>query len=164
MMEWNNTSLFSRLGAENRRNLTQLTLWTIFSNIVIGLIWQVAEHLIYGEIQPRLVDNVVDIVWTYFMLKTYYFGRDDGKAEWEIDDWLFAQAFVEEVQRRGVVAWKLYLSGDNPRIEAKITHKNGHTISIWQSIELETAKRMVSGLNAFIQKQEEKLSKNKEGE
>lgn len=164
MMEWNNTNLFSRLGEENRRNLTQLTLWTIFSNIVIGLIWQVAEHLIYGEIQPRLVDNVVAIVWTYFMLKTYYFGRDDGKAEWGTRGWMYVQAFVEEIQRCGVVTWQLCLNGENPRIEAKITHKNGHTISVWQSIELETAKQMVSGLNAFIQEHEERLAENKEGE
>ena len=42
---------------------------TLYWFILIGLIWQVLEIACYGEIQPRIVDDVIVLITLPFIYK-----------------------------------------------------------------------------------------------
>ncbi len=47
-------------------------VYAIYTNLGLCVLWQVLEKIIYGEIQNRIVDNIIDIpilTITYFMFK-----------------------------------------------------------------------------------------------
>ena len=48
-------------------------IWLFCIVIVINVCWQLLELLIYGEIQPRIVDNIVGLLWTGAICFAYKF-------------------------------------------------------------------------------------------
>ena len=48
-------------------------IWLFCIAIVINVCWQLLELLIYGEIQPRIVDNIVGLLWTGAICFAYKF-------------------------------------------------------------------------------------------
>lgn len=47
---------------------------------VSDIIWKLLELIVYGEIQPRVVDDLMGIVFLYGMWKAYLLGRKHGKG------------------------------------------------------------------------------------
>lgn len=45
----------------------------------IGLLWMDLERLIYGEVQPRIVDDLISLAWSAMAWCAYYLGREHGK-------------------------------------------------------------------------------------
>jgi len=46
---------------------------------VIGILWACLERLIYGEVQPRLVDDLISLAWSAMAWCAYYLGREHEK-------------------------------------------------------------------------------------
>ncbi len=46
---------------------------------VIGLLWMGLERLIYGEVQPRIVDNLISLAWSVMVWCAYYLGVKHGR-------------------------------------------------------------------------------------
>lgn len=42
----------------------------------IGCLWVALERLIYGEIQPRIVDDLISLAWSGMAWCAYYLGRE----------------------------------------------------------------------------------------
>lgn len=53
--------------------------WLTVAIVLIGYIWQAAEMVSYGEIQPRRVDDLITVVWTIVMVLAYRRGYQHGK-------------------------------------------------------------------------------------
>lgn len=47
---------------------------------VSDIIWKSLELIVYGAIQPRVVDDLMGIVFLYGMWKAYLLGRKHGKG------------------------------------------------------------------------------------
>jgi len=45
----------------------------------IGILWAGLERLIYGEVQPRLVDDLISLAWSAMAWCAYYLGREHEK-------------------------------------------------------------------------------------
>lgn len=48
-------------------------IWLLGIVIGINICWQLLEVLIYGEIQPKIVDNIVGLLWTGAICFAYKF-------------------------------------------------------------------------------------------
>jgi len=48
-------------------------IWLICIEGCIYVSWQILELLIYGEIQPRIVDNIIGLLWTGAICFAYKF-------------------------------------------------------------------------------------------
>lgn len=77
-------SICRRLVEEDSSCRTYLLLWIFLVSVVVGLIWQVAELALYGEIQGRAVDDIIGLVYAVTMIMAYYLGRDDEKEVHEL--------------------------------------------------------------------------------
>lgn len=47
--------------------------------VAISLLWMGLEQLIYGEVQPRLVDDLISLAWSAMAWCAYYLGREHEK-------------------------------------------------------------------------------------
>jgi divalent metal cation (Fe/Co/Zn/Cd) transporter len=47
--------------------------------VAIGLLWMGLEQLIYGEVQPRIVDDLVSLAWSAMAWCAYYLSREHEK-------------------------------------------------------------------------------------
>lgn len=47
--------------------------------MAIGLLWMGLEWLIYGEVQPRIVDDLISLAWSAMAWCAYYLGRKHEK-------------------------------------------------------------------------------------
>lgn len=47
--------------------------------VTISLLWMGLEQLIYGEVQPRIVDDLVSLAWSAMAWCAYYLGREHEK-------------------------------------------------------------------------------------
>ena len=47
---------------------------------ISDVIWKSLELIVYGEIQPRVVDDLMGVVFLYGMWKAYLLGRKHGKG------------------------------------------------------------------------------------
>lgn len=63
------------MNEHNIENLFRLTV----AIVLIGYIWQAAEMIFYGEIQPRRVDALITVVWTVVVALAYSCGYRHGK-------------------------------------------------------------------------------------
>lgn len=70
-------SICRRLMEEDSRCRMYLLLWILLVSVVIGLIWQIAEVILYKEVQGRAVDDIIGIVYASAMVMAYFLGRDD---------------------------------------------------------------------------------------
>lgn len=48
-------------------------IWLICTIIGINICWQLLEILFYGEIQPRIVDDIVSLLWITVICYAYNF-------------------------------------------------------------------------------------------
>jgi len=48
------------------------------SVLVISVIWQALEQMIYDEIQARAVDSMISILWICLAVRAYRAGLKDG--------------------------------------------------------------------------------------
>ena len=53
-----------------------ILLW--FAVVAINTVWQLLETLLYGEIQTRLVDDVIVFFWVGAIVLAYLKGRKDA--------------------------------------------------------------------------------------
>ncbi len=53
--------------------------------LAAGFLWQLLEKLFYGDIQPRLVDDLIYLLWAGTVFYSYYKGRKDQEGQ-EIQD------------------------------------------------------------------------------
>lgn len=53
--------------------------------LVVCCLWQLLEKLFYGDVQPRLVDDLIYLLWAGTVFYSYYKGRKD-QEEQEIQD------------------------------------------------------------------------------
>lgn len=54
--------------------------WGSLAFLGIGILWQVLEAVIYGEVQPRIVDDLIALAWLSFVGHAYNRGYRHG---WE---------------------------------------------------------------------------------
>ncbi|WP_352416368.1 hypothetical protein [Oscillibacter ruminantium] len=53
--------------------------WYVIAIAAIGMMWRGLEMHFYGEVQPRIVDNYIAIVWSVMGWLAYLLGREHGK-------------------------------------------------------------------------------------
>lgn len=54
-------------------------VWLLAVEIGIGLVWYLLEFLFYGEIQPRIVDECISLLWTIAIFFAYRFKDNELK-------------------------------------------------------------------------------------
>lgn len=59
--------------------------WMLITMCVVTILWQIFEQLIYGEIQPRLVDNIMGAIWIITLFWAFYIGKDTIVDDYEQD-------------------------------------------------------------------------------
>lgn len=64
----------------NKHSIENL-FWLAVAIVLIGYIWQAAEMVFYGEIQPRRVDDLITVVWTVAVALAYKRGYQHGKED-----------------------------------------------------------------------------------
>ena len=47
--------------------------------VTIGLLWAGLEWMIYGEVQPRIVDDLISLAWSAMAWCAYYLGLKRGR-------------------------------------------------------------------------------------
>lgn len=69
----------------------QLCCFIINTIIGIRLVWMLLEYLIYGEVQPQVVDDIINILYVVAVFKAYKLGRshekDFYKTYHHIENW-----------------------------------------------------------------------------
>lgn len=61
------------------RQLSEAVQLFLIAFAVIGILWAALERLIYGEIQPRIVDDMISLAWSGMAWCAYYLGREHEK-------------------------------------------------------------------------------------
>ena len=61
------------------RQLSEAVQLFLVGFVAIGLRWMGLEQLIYGEVQPRIVDDLVSLAWSAMAWCAYYLGREHEK-------------------------------------------------------------------------------------
>lgn len=51
-------------------------IWLISIVVAIGICWQLLELLIYGEVQPRIVDDIIGLLWIGAICFAYKFKEE----------------------------------------------------------------------------------------
>lgn len=58
-------------------------IWLIGVVIGISICWQLLELLIYGEVQPRIVDDIIGLFWIGAICFAYKFKEIELKRMWK---------------------------------------------------------------------------------
>lgn len=58
------------------RQLSEAVQLFLIAFAVIGVLWAILERLIYGEVQPRIVDDLISVAWSGMAWCAYYLGRE----------------------------------------------------------------------------------------
>lgn len=58
------------------RQLSEAVQMFLIAFAAIGFLWAALERLIYGEIQPRIVDDLISLAWSGVAWCAYYLGRE----------------------------------------------------------------------------------------
>lgn len=61
--------------------IAEMSFALILFEFVTAIIWQALELIVYGEIQPRAVDDLMGLVFLYGMVEAYRMGKRHGKEE-----------------------------------------------------------------------------------
>ncbi len=61
------------------RQLAEAVQLFLAAFTAIGLLWMGLERLIYGEVQPRLVDDLISLAWSGIAWCAYCLGLEHGK-------------------------------------------------------------------------------------
>ena len=61
--------------------IAEISFALILFEFVTAIIWQALELIVYGEIQPRAVDDLMGLVFLYGMVEAYRMGKRHGKED-----------------------------------------------------------------------------------
>ena len=61
--------------------IAEMAFAIILFEFVAAVIWQALEIIVYGEIQPRVVDDLMGLVFLYGMVEAYRMGKRHGKED-----------------------------------------------------------------------------------
>ena len=91
-------------------------IWLICIEGCIYVSWQILELLIYGEIQPRIVDNIIGLLWTGAICFAYKFKELELKRmlkkykEVQINNqWWMRKPIPAEILQTGYISDKIWL-------------------------------------------------------
>lgn len=59
--------------------------WLLTSMFIISIVWQLLEYFIYGEIQHRIVDDIMAAIWIITLYWAFYIGKDAIVDDYEQD-------------------------------------------------------------------------------
>ena len=59
--------------------IAEISFALILFEFSTAIIWQALEIIVYGEIQPRVVDDLMGIVFLCGMIEAYRMGKRHGK-------------------------------------------------------------------------------------
>ena len=59
--------------------IAEISFSLILFKFVTAIIWQALEIIVYGQIQPRVVDDLMGLVFLYGMVEAYRMGKRHGK-------------------------------------------------------------------------------------
>lgn len=54
--------------------IAEISFSLILFEFVAAIIWQALEIIVYGEIQPRVVDDLMGLIFLYGMVEVYRMG------------------------------------------------------------------------------------------
>ena len=61
--------------------IVEIAFFLILFEFVTAIIWKALEIIVYGEIQPRVVDDIMGLVFLYGMVEAYRMGKRHGKED-----------------------------------------------------------------------------------
>jgi hypothetical protein len=61
--------------------IAEISFALILFEFATAIIWQALEIIVYGEIQPRVVDDLMGLVFLYGMVEAYIMGKRHGKED-----------------------------------------------------------------------------------
>lgn len=61
--------------------IAEISFALILFEFSTAIIWQALELIVYGEIQPRVVDDLMGLVFLYGMVEAYRMGKRHGKED-----------------------------------------------------------------------------------
>ena len=61
--------------------IAEISFALILFEFATAIIWQALELIVYGEIQPRAVDDLMGLVFLYGMVEAYRMGKRHGKED-----------------------------------------------------------------------------------
>lgn len=61
--------------------IAEISFALILFEFATAIIWQALELIDYGEIQPRVVDDLMGLVFLYGMVEAYRMGKRHGKED-----------------------------------------------------------------------------------
>lgn len=61
--------------------IAEISFALILFEFATAIIWQALELIVYGEIQPRVVDDLKGLVFLYGMVEAYRMGKRHGKED-----------------------------------------------------------------------------------
>ena len=61
--------------------IAEISFALILFEFATAIIWQALELIVYGEIQPRVVDDLMGLVFLYGMVEAYRMGKRHGKED-----------------------------------------------------------------------------------
>lgn len=93
-------------------------IWLICIECCIYVSWQILELLIYGEIQPRIVDNIIGLLWTGAICFAYKFKEIEMKRMW------LRKPIPPEMYTGGYASDRIWLQS-----ESEIGNKGGFTVT-----------------------------------
>ncbi len=67
------------MNTQKRKQMEEAVQMFLIAFTVIGLLWMGLEWMIYGEVQPRIVDDLISLAWSAMAWCAYYLGREHGK-------------------------------------------------------------------------------------
>lgn len=50
--------------------------WLFITMLIVTVLWQLFEYFIYGEVQPRIVDDIIGVIWIITLYWAFYIGKD----------------------------------------------------------------------------------------
>lgn len=61
--------------------IAEMAFALILFEFVTMIIWKALEIIVYGEIQPRVVDDLMGLIFLYGMVEAYRMGKRRGKED-----------------------------------------------------------------------------------
>ena len=61
--------------------IAEISFALILFEFATAIIWKARELIVYGEIQPRVVDDLMGLVFLYGMVEAYRMGKRHGKED-----------------------------------------------------------------------------------
>lgn len=106
-------------------------IWLFCVVVAINICWQLLEVLIYGEIQPRIVDDIICLLWIFAVCFAYKFKDIELKRmfkkykEVQINNqWWMRKPIPAEILQTGYISDKIWLQSEH---EIRAHNKGGFT-------------------------------------